>query len=211
MNPLTQQLMSTARPPLEFVGFTASGMDSGSSDTATVSTPTSFKAGDLLVAVGAGAAASTLNLALPSGWTNAFNGTAQNRCLGWLVFDGTPASYAFVSPVTGTTMSVIVTCFRNAAFDVAGTISSLSPSPSAPSITISENNSILLVCGSSASSFTASGFTQIEDMIESGANYTSETGLALFYKTINAGPTGTTQVNGSDGFNRAFQFSLRQL
>jgi hypothetical protein len=215
MDPLTLQIMRGARTPIEYIGFAASGQDAGSNTNCTVTMSASFKSGDLLVYCATQSQSGTTgSVSNPTGWTSALS--SQGRRVGWIIYDGTTSSYTWTSTISANGQGCIVACFRNAYFDTAGTISNTAQNPAAPSITINENNSVQILCGSNIASttvtFSNSDYTQIEDMAENGTLYTDEIALAMFYKTnVNAGSTGTVTVNSTATLSssRANQFSLR--
>ena len=150
--------------------------------------PIVAQVGDLLVAVCQ--ADSVVTWTGDTGWTQvAVGGPTGMRIAYKVATVSEPSSYTFTASA-----AIALTCnifaFRCGAFDVAGAYSSTGSPTVAPSITVSELNSLLLAFFStqdpSIAPTTPSGMTQIA--IDSNATSPSS---AVFYQQVNSGASGT--------------------
>jgi hypothetical protein len=196
---------------IEYIGFSSAVQTSGASVTCSV--PSGAVAGDLLIAFANQIGSTTqYTMTPPSGWIETvdtrgyFSGYISN-------YDGTTSTYTFTKSNTAADPQIIMVAFRNAAFDVQGAVSaSGSASPTAPAVTLSENESCVLACFinlqnsyplSPARSFsTPTNYTEILD---------TDNSLAVFYRTnMSAGSSGTVQSTATTGtLNRGFLIGLK--
>lgn len=195
---------------LTYIGLTTAGKTG--TDTCVLSVPSGTQIGDLLVAITVLPDIATQTPA--SGWSEKVD--SNSRTVSTFTWDGANSSYTFTSSVGSAVNSYpgVMLSFRNAAFDVAGTVSTTADNPTAPSITVSTNNCIQVVCAgviAGNTTFTqTSGFTEIADLNTQSPALGS---LAVQYKTnVASGSTGTVTYF-SDGAatlnNRAWQFSIK--
>jgi hypothetical protein len=101
-------------------------------------------------------------------------------------------------------------CFRNAAYDVIGSVSSTAANPVAPAITLSSNNSTVIACfvNISATYPNTRSYSTPTDYIEA---FDTDNSLALFYmNNMPAGSSGTVTATATSGnLNRAFLIGLK--
>ena len=151
--------------------------------------PAGTQFGDLLVAVCQ--ADSSVTWTGDTGWTQvAVGGPTGMRIAYKVATVSEPSIYTFTASISSA-MTCNIFAFRCGAFDVAGAFSNPgSTTVTAPSITVSDANSLLLAFFStqdaSVAPTTPSGMTQIA--IDSNATSPSS---AVFSQQINAGASGT--------------------
>ena len=180
---------------ISFVGSTTLA-DTAASTTHVMNVPSGTANGDLMLLYIAASANSAFSA--PTGWTVVLNTVALFICR--RIASSEPASYTVAT--SNLACTGYIATYRNAAFDVVGS-SSIESSPSnAPSITVSNDNSVVLdfAIGRNASvTFTTpTGFSSIA----SESNTTSPSS-ALFSRVFNAGATGivTTTLSAGAGFS----------
>lgn len=169
----------------------------------TVNAPTSISSGNLLIAVANFNAGSAATLTAPSGWTVV--NTTANRFFAHKVATGSePSSYTFTTSVSAAG-TVAVMNFSGAAIDVFGTTSAASTNPTAPSITLAQNNSLVLcavTANASNNSVSVTGFTQIYERTAGSAQDISS-------KSFNSGATGTVATTATASGSRASLIGLK--
>lgn len=187
---------------LQYIAFANA---TGSGTSVTCSVPSAARANDLLVAMSTQTSTTTVyTMGTPAGWTETLdtNGRSVTYLPSW---DGTTTSYTFTKSGSSNP-AVVIMVFRNAKFDVQGTISAGAASPIAPAITVSYNGSILVGYFSGLNGTltysTPTGFTEI---------YDGAIGLAISYKTgVAAGGSGTVTSTASGGtLSRGVIFSIK--
>jgi len=144
----------------------------------------------------------------PSGWTDAR--TASGHVIRILPsWDGTTSSYTF-SDAAATQQSIGIMVFRDAVFDAASTASSLAANPTTNTLTVAEDNSlIVLLVGALAvgvaydtpSGFTSRGFTNANRTLQMFTRDSLATAGSLSGVTVTRN-TGSTS-------SRAFVVSLK--
>lgn len=117
-----------------------------------------------------------------------------------------PASYDFVSAGNDDLCGAII-CLRGAAFDVCGVSSSLSGTPAAPSITLSEAG-LVLACYVVENSGTFSTPTDFEPVI---SQYGNSINIAIFAKSFPAGATGTVSSTLSSNSGKGLLIGIKHL
>lgn len=184
------------------------GVSSASATGASVScsVPVGAQAGDLLIGVSTQrGSTSTLAMTPPTGWTETLDDIG--RWAGYLpAWDGTTTSYTFTKSASAANPIVVILAFRNADFDVQGTLSTSTTSPAAPSITLSSNNSVVIATFSSllstATYTTPTGYTEVSDPAQ---------GIAVSYiSNVSAGATGTVTSTVSTGNARGYLIGIKQ-
>lgn len=132
---------------------------------------------------------SNLSWTTLSGWTEVVD--SGGRSIQYRIADGTEGStFTFTRSGSNTTSSVTLQAINNATFDLAGTVTASLQHPAIiPGITVTENNSMLLLFGSSGTGSivfnTPSGFTSTFQN-----NDASAPSVALMYKSVSSGATG---------------------
>lgn len=179
--------------------------NTGNGSNITVNAPTNISTGNLLIAFFNCSSGSTLSLTVPSGWT--LVNTTVNRFFAYKVATSSePSNYTFqTQPTTFTVATCAIMNFTNAAIDVFGTTSAAGSNPTAPSITLAQNNSLVL-CAVSANSnnnsVSVSGFTEIYERTSASAQDVSS-------KTFNSGATGTVATTASSTGSRASLIGIK--
>lgn len=169
----------------------------------TVNAPTNISAGNLLLAVVNLNAGAARTLTAPTGWTVVT--TTSNRFFAHAVATSSePSSYTFnlSGSAAGT---VAVMNFSSAAIDVFGSTSAASTNPTAPSITLTENNSLVLcvvTANTSSNSVSVTGFTEIYERTAGSAQDVSS-------KSFNSGATGTVATTATASGSRASLVGLK--
>ena len=173
--------------------------------TITINVPAGTIDGDVLVLF-VTSANSGATWTTPAGWT------AGTSAVGAKVFYRTassePASYTITQSVS-TTADGYIANFRNASIDVVGAFSGSGTNPAvAPSITVTNNNSLVIAVFSDATGnetySTPTGFTPLDS--DSDATGPSS---GIFYKTgVSAGAFGTVSSTMSGGTSRGALISL---
>lgn len=195
---------------IQYIGVSSAVQTNGASVTCSV--PSGAAAGDLLIAFANQIGSTTqYTTAPPSGWTETVD--TLGYFAGYLpAWDGTTSTYTFTKSNAAADPQVVILAFRNAAFDVQGTVSASAANPIAPAVTLTSNNSVVLACFinlqatyplSPARSFsTPTGYTEAID---------TDNSLAVFYKTnMSAGSSGTVQSTATSGtLNRGFLMGIK--
>jgi hypothetical protein len=174
-----------------------------------VTMPSGIQAGDLLLVVYVTELLTDGTRATPpSGWTKVLD--SIGRSLNWKIAGASePSNYTFTY-TANTRFSGFALCIRNADFDVVGTIGQNANPNVAPSITVSENESILFSHngnGATASvAWTApSGFSPLI----TDSNETQPSSALFYQESVSAGSTGTVSATPSTGNGRGFLFSVK--
>jgi hypothetical protein len=186
---------------ISFVGSTTLA-DTAASTTHVMNVPSGTANDDLMLLYIAASANSSFTV--PTGWTLVLNTVALLICR--RIASSEPASYTVTT--SNLACTGYIATYRNAVFDVVGS-SSIESSPSnAPSITVSNDNSVVLdfAIGRNASvTFTTpTGFSSIA----SESNTTSPSS-ALFSRVFNAGATGTVSTTLSAGAGFSVLLAIR--
>jgi hypothetical protein len=149
MDPATRALMmGAAGSGAAAIEFIASAQFQTTSRTTTlaIGKPAGTQQGDLMVAFMA--VNGNCTWTGDSGWTEVIDqGATPSLRVAYLVAGASePSSYTFTFSKDESKSSGVIATFRNAAYDVVGTISTTSPSnvQTAPSITLSTGNSAIL-------------------------------------------------------------------
>jgi hypothetical protein len=204
---LSHALRAAAKKQIQYIGL-SSVYGTGSS--ATCNVPANAQAGDFLFAVSTQlGSTATRTMTPPSDWTGTLD--EIGRWAGYLAsWNGTTSSYTFTKSGTSDPV-VVMLAFRNASYDVNGSLSGGSTTPTAPSITLSSDDSTVIACFSSLSSTggaisytTPTGFTEVFD----DARH-----LSVNYKqNFFSGDTGTVTSTASQGTaSRGFLFGIKPL
>jgi hypothetical protein len=103
-------------------------------------------------------------------------------------------------------------CIRNAAFDVVGTIGANASPNVAPSITLSQNNSIVFSHNSNGAtaSVTWTAPTNFTQLI-ADSNATQPSSVLFYDEGVAAGATGDVSATPSTGSGRGFLFAVRPV
>jgi hypothetical protein len=188
--------LRAAKKQIQYIGHNSGGTGVQS---VALDVPTGARANDLLIAFGyCGNSGSNWDVT-GSGWTitHETNSTAPRLSAFYTVYDGTTASYTFSNSLSTSRVGVTLMAFRNASVDVVSSLASAADPVIIPSVTASSNNSIqLITAGSnnSAPAATPSGFTRI--VLNEN---TTPPEWGVYYRTINAGSTGTVSVDMTSG------------
>lgn len=186
MTPFISSLLQTL-PSITRVGSTQARVGSGS---LVINKPTGVVEGDLLLACLS--AQNTFTFTQPSGWTEVFDNLLA---ISWKRAGASePSSYSF-TVAAGSSAGVIV-AYRAASFDVVG---SRGGSSTAPSITLSKNDSVDLAF---FMYFTAGAITAPSGMTTVESYSADAPSVALFEKLhVAAGATGIKTSGGVVGTN----------
>jgi hypothetical protein len=177
--------------------------------TLTVNMPSGVQAGDLLViTLSSDILSGSNNFTTPagSGWTEVLDNIG--RCVLWRIAESSSPPSVVVTATGSILMSAFTTCIRNGMFDVMGTVGANANPNVAPSITVTENNSLLFCHNANGNTagitWTGpSGFTTI--ITDSNATAPS---AKLSYLAVNAGATGNISATPSAGNGRGYLFSV---
>jgi hypothetical protein len=195
-----------------FVGFggglrrlvvdpTPIGVESSSGDDISFAKPVGTVSGDFLITFGMAIGIGTWTQA--SGFSEAFQG--QNTQLAYKTAGGSEPSTYDLSKSGGGGKAGTVLRIEHGAFDAAGTISSASGSPAAPSITMTRPG-LLLAFFRRDSSFSPNITYSLPDGMEplleapvvpDGQDFS----FAIFTQQVGSGPTGTRTSIASSGTN----------
>lgn len=170
-----------------FVG--SSAVASGLSTTLVISVPTHVS-GDLLLAFMIGSFSGGSNWT-QANWTELYDRSGNGGPAVFYKVAGAsePSTYTFTQ-TNNNTYSGAIAVFRNAQIDVVGTAALDTDPLVAPSINVSENNSILIgFYGANSASRTPSTPTGMSNIIMD--NNASSPSFAVFTETVNIGATGT--------------------
>lgn len=198
---LSHMLRAARKTPVYVSGQLASNAGNAS---IAVTAPSNITEGNLLVAiVNANAGARTLTP--PSGWTS--SQLAPNR---WTLYKtataSESASYTFTFDATTTTTTVTILNYSGGAIDVIGTASAAGIDQPAPSITVSQDSSIVVLAvtaNTQANSVvTPSGWTKLQEKTTSSSQVT-------FDKSFQAGATGNIAQDGTATAARAALLSIK--
>lgn len=190
------RLGTSASAPPEFI---ASASAIGSSLTeVTVSKPTGTVQGDLMIAFMS--KANTVTWTQPSGWTEvADQGSNPSIGISYKVAGASePSSYIFQGGGGSGNPKASIITYRGAAFDVIGSFATLAMPISAPSIDVSENNSVLLAMFARGSSdqvwSTPAGMTSVSTSPSGGTP-----SYLVASEIVDAGATGvrTSSIDGA--------------
>jgi hypothetical protein len=178
--------------------------NASSTNSVTTNAPSSISTGNLLIAVFNTTAGSALSLTVPSGWT--LVNTTVNRFFAHKVASGSePANYTFTTSSNFTAATCAIMNFSSAAIDVFGTTSAAGTNPTAPSITLAQDNSLVLcvvASNATSNSVSVSGFTEIYERTAASAQDVSS-------KSFNSGATGTVATTASSSGSRASLIGLK--
>jgi hypothetical protein len=191
-----------------YIGRTTAGITG--TDQCILAVPSGVAVGDLLVVTTCCPNANFTQVG-PSGWTEHLD--TNGRAVYSRIWDGASSNYTFTSSGTGTVYAGVMLAFRNAVFDVISSISTAFTSPSAPSITVTRNDSIQVVCAGAVNDTSitfsqTSGFTEVADL---NTLVPAQGTLSVQIRTgVTKGITSTVAVVASGGTaNRAWTFSVR--
>jgi hypothetical protein len=203
MDPTTRALMMGAAAggaaPIEFVA--SAQATTSSTSTLTISKPTGTQSGDLMVAIMA--ADSNRTWTGDTGWTEVIDqGVIPCLRVAYLVAGASePSSYAFTSSGNARITGVIAT-FRNAAYDVVGSISTThsSSTQTAPAITLSQSGGAVIAffaCDNTGRLWT----NPTSGLIATANKSDSATPSWALYRELNlsAGSTGTRSATANGG------------
>lgn len=161
----------------------------------TMNVPSGTEANDLMVAWLTKSGGSN-TYTQPSGWTELIDLGAVNRSfmVAYRVATaGEPANYTWTTPDTGNNKAGNIITFRNASYDVSAGASA-GTSSSAPSRTVSFNNSWLLLIGRDTQNDSVINFSGGTSIVrDSDAPSPSS---VVQYRVVNAGATGTISASG---------------
>lgn len=171
--------------------FVSTGLVQNASASAalTLLRPASVLATDLLVAVMGRGNTATGTWTPPAGWTQVMDGS-QTGGVGVSYAAGNVASLAFTHSSSANLLGGSVLAFRGAAFDVMGSMAT----GTAPSITVTENNSVLLsmnFCTPASVTFTSTPMTSAGWTFRSGNSDSTAPSWQVYSKPAPAGPTGS--------------------
>ncbi len=193
---------SKARPIYVNTGTRNNATGSGS---LVVNKPANVLVGDIIVVFASGGANNRTWTAPSAAWTEVLDaGTSMSPAVFWKVAtsnDETPGSYTFPSNSGGSAYNGFAIAYRGGAFDVLGTPavtgSSNATSVSAPSITVSENSSILLAVyfTDTSNSVVSSAPTGMSLRASDGTRPTS----LIYSQDVEAGSTGTRTITYTNG------------
>jgi hypothetical protein len=170
----------------------------------TTNAPTNISTGNLLIAVFNCNSGAARTLTAPSGWT-VVNTTANRFFAHKVATSSEPADYTFTTSGSFSTATCAIMNFSNAAIDVFGSTSNAGTNPSAPSITLAEDDSLVLCAVTSntaTNNVSVSGFTEIYERTASSAQDVSS-------KSYNSGATGTVATTASASGSRASLIGLK--
>jgi hypothetical protein len=170
----------------------------------TTNAPTNISTGNLLIAVFNANSGASRTLTAPSGWT-VVNTTANRFFAHKVATSSEPADYTFTTSGSFSTATCAIMNFSNADIDVFGATSASGSSPSAPSITLAQNNSLVLcvvTVNTTSSNTSVSGFTQIYERTTASAQDVSS-------KSFNSGATGNVATSTSPVSARSSLIGLK--
>lgn len=202
---LSHFLRAAQKTPIIFIA-SSFAQNAAIGATLAINKPTNTLEGDLMVAIAGGAGSNSWTV--PSGWTETLD--SVGRLAAYKVATASePSSYTFTYSVATQIIAGYILTYRNAAWDTVGTVSVAAQNPTASSITVAQNNSVVL-CYADAQSVvstytTPAGFTLVtEDTVTAPTS-------AIFSKISSLGATGTVTVNGSATGtpSRAFLLSIK--
>lgn len=152
----------------------------------TIAKPSQVQLGDLLISFVA--ADSSAPITPGAGFSEDYDATSHpmGEVAHLSAGASEPSSYDFSTGSKADLCGAIV-CLRGAAFDVAGTASSLGSTPAAPSITLSQTG-LVLACYATEGSGTFSTPAGFDPVI---SQYGNSVNIAIFAKSFAAGATGT--------------------
>lgn len=161
----------------------------------TIAKPTGTADGDLMVAVMSSRTASNQTWTGDTGWTEVYDqATPANIRVAWKIASGEGANYVFTMNGTNPKVATIAT-YSRAAFDVVG-VAGLATNPLvAPSITVTNNASILLA-------YFSNGITTIPGIPSGMTSVISaayaDMSVRLASQAVNSGATGTRTATNTD-------------
>lgn len=173
-----------------------------------INNPSSTQEGDLMICLIV--VAGGLTWTVPSGWTETLD--ASGRLVAYKVATNSePSNYTFTASASTQIPAGYILTYRNAAWDTVGTISGLAQNAVAPSITVSENNSLVLCFVSAAGVVSLYTTPSGWDLVTNDTTVTPTS--AVFSKGFNSGSTGTITVNGSASgtTSRALLLSIKPV
>lgn len=176
------------------------------SSSITVSKPTDVVAGDILLWFGVCSGASTSFTYTPtSGWTEIKDqGAPPDAYIMYKIATSSePSSYTVTASSSSTVLAATILCLRGLSYQNIGTLAvSTTASVTAPSITIANNNSLLImyagINGTNRIFSTPAGMTNI---LQTGSS--TNLSIAAFYEERNAGSTGTRTTTWTTARNAA--------
>lgn len=160
----------TTPPSLRQAGTITQG--TAGSGVLSLTKPSSTQTGDLMVAFGV-VRVNTATWSMPSGWTEVLDhqhggGDTTTFIAYKTATSSEPSSYSFTSSVSSVDMCGVIVTYKNAAFDIVGSVGqgNISGVQTAPSINVAVNNSVLLAFfaegnGNRSWSNATSGLTKI--------------------------------------------------
>lgn len=195
---------TATRPPIAFIAA-AQTQQSVAAAALAINKPAGTVQGDLMVAFVCASSGSD-TWAGDAGWTEvADQGSQPNLRVAWKIASaGGPADYTFMSSGSGQLKSGCILSFRYAAFDVTGNIAT---SNSATSITIPQNNSLLLgifTCTAIATITPPGGMATLASDTDGSMPSWLVASLA-----VNAGATGNKDAGGLGGAKGALLISIK--
>jgi hypothetical protein len=178
-----QQILSAVTPTgIGMVSYSHNYSSSGT--TLTVGKPTGVLDGDILFAFMNGTNGD-FTWTGDSGWTESIDqGVLPSFRVAYKVASSEGASYNFTVSGSAVTRGIII-AFRAAALDIIGDLSAVShPTVTAASITVTDDNSILMAC------FSTSGGEPVPSAPAGMTGIDVYSSLAVFYQVVNSGATG---------------------
>jgi hypothetical protein len=203
-------LRTVRKKNIEFVAAATGSTASGTS--VTVNKPTGTATGDIMFFVGGSAAGANRNWTQLTGWTEIFDeGNSPSLGIQYRVVDGSEgASFTFTGNFSGNALVAGIATFRNAAYDVIGSIGTASSGGNctAPQITVTQNNSFLLAAFANQND---TGTFPAPTGMSTAFSSTGAGSCALFYESINSGASGSrsSNPNGSSGEVSGVLFSIK--
>lgn len=177
--------------PIEFINQTN---NTSTTSTLTINKPTDTSNGDLMILIVSVALSSTA-WTFPSGWTalvGTSSSSAPNLGVAYKIASNEGSNYTVNSSSSSGRYAGAIVTYRNAAYDIIGTRSG---TRTASSITVSNNNSVLLglfATETTTTLGTPTGFQLI-------TRYSGLPSYGIFSKSVNAGSTGNVSTS-SDPF-----------
>lgn len=189
---------------IKFVGSSSAQVLTGN---LTINVPTGTSSGKLMIAFIVSEDTGK-NINAPTGWT-VFSDNTNGRAIQYKIASDSETSYTWNTNSEDFNSQGFILTYSNALADVVGTFSSNSTPTVAPSITVTNNNSLALAwfnrqASGSITFTTPTGWTAL--VSESDANAPSS---AIFYKNVDAGATGTVTSTPSSNTARGILASFK--
>lgn len=203
-------LRAVGKRKVEFVA-SATGSN-GSGEIVTINKPSGTQSGDIMVFVGGSAAGANRSWTQLSGWTEIIDpGVPPTLGVQYRVADGTEgSSFSFTGTFAGNALVGGIATFRYGAYDTVGSVGTAGSGGNctAPQITVSQNNSMLLAAFANQSS---SGTFTTPTGMTSAFSSTGAGSCALFYQSVNSGASGSRSSDpaGTSGAVAGVLLSLK--